>query len=76
MNRPMTRPMNIAIHLDDQPLEVPAGTTLDALLALQQRAPESVATALNGLFVPREARPGTVLGHGDQVLLFKPIVGG
>lgn len=72
----MQRPLSITIHLDQRPLELPAGTTLAALLALQQRAPESVATALNGLFVPREARTGTVLGHGDQVLLFKPIVGG
>ena len=68
--------MNITVHFDQQTLQVPAGTTLAALLALQQRAPESVATALNGLFVPREARPGTVLGHGDQILLFRPIVGG
>jgi sulfur carrier protein len=68
--------MNITIHFDEHPLQVPAGTTLAALLERQQRAPESVATAVNGLFVPRDARPGTVLGHGDQILLFKPIVGG
>ncbi len=68
--------MNITVHFDEHPLHVPAGTTLAALLERQQRPPESVATALNGLFVPREARPGTVLGHGDQILLFKPIVGG
>ena len=36
MNRPMTRPMNIAIHLDDQPLEVPAGTTLDEVKGREQ----------------------------------------
>ena len=68
--------MNITIHFDERALQVPAGTTLAVLLEQQQRAPESVATALNGLFVPRDARPTTVLGHGDQVLLFKPIVGG
>lgn len=68
--------MNITIHFDEKTLQVPAGTTLAALLEAQRRTPESVATALNGLFVPREARPGTVLGHGDQILLFKPIVGG
>ena len=68
--------MTIALYLDDQPLQLPAGTTLATLLERQQLAPDSVATALNGLFVPREARASTVLGHGDQVLLFKPIVGG
>jgi len=66
----------ITIHLDEQALRLPEGSTLDELLVLQQRAPESVATACNGRFVAREARPGTVLNNGDQVLLFKPIVGG
>ncbi|HEX2013321.1 MAG TPA: sulfur carrier protein ThiS [Roseateles sp.] len=68
--------MTITIQFDEQPLQLPAGTTLAALLEQQQRATEGVATALNGQFVPREARPGTVLGHGDHVLLFRPIVGG
>jgi sulfur carrier protein len=66
----------INIHLDEQALQLPAGSTLADLLALQQRTPESVATACNGQFVAREARPGTVLSDGDQILLFKPIVGG
>jgi sulfur carrier protein len=66
----------ITIYLDDQPQPMPAGSTLADLLAQLQRAPESVATALNGQFVARDARPDTVLSDGDQVLLFKPIVGG
>ena len=66
----------ITIHLDEQPLRVAAGTTLASLIAQQQRPPESVATACNGQFVAREARAGTTLNDGDQVLLFKPIVGG
>ena len=64
------------IRLDDQPLSVDEGCTLAQLLAQLQRAPDSVATALNGCFVARDARPGTVLADGDQVLLFQPIVGG
>jgi sulfur carrier protein len=66
----------ITIHLDDKPLQMPTGNTLADLLEQLQRAPESVATALNGQFVARDARPDTVLNEGDQVLLFKPIVGG
>ncbi|MBB4844565.1 sulfur carrier protein [Paucibacter oligotrophus] len=66
----------ITLQLDEQALTLPAGSTLAQLLAHAQRAPESVATALNGRFVPREARPGTPLHEGDSVLLFKPIVGG
>jgi len=68
--------MNIQILIDELPCELPAGSNLAALLALLQRAPHSVATAVNGQFVAREARPGTVLAEGDRVLLFKPIVGG
>ncbi|RQO55632.1 thiamine biosynthesis protein ThiS [Paucibacter sp. KBW04] len=66
----------IQIQLDEQALSLPAHTTLAQLLEQSQRSPESVATALNGRFVPREARPGTPLHDGDTVLLFKPIVGG
>lgn len=66
----------ITIHLDDQPLDLPEGSTLAQLLDHLQRDPASAATALNGRFVPREARPGTVLQSGDHILLFNPIVGG
>jgi len=66
----------IQIQLDEQALSLPAHTTLAQLLEQSQRSPESVATALNGRFVPREARPDTPLHDGDAVLLFKPIVGG
>lgn len=66
----------ITIHLDEQALQLPAGSTLADLLVRQLRAPDSVATARNGQFVAREARHGTVLSDGDRILLFKPIVGG
>lgn len=63
------------IRLDDQTLHVDDGLTLAQLLA-QHGPDDNVATALNGRFVPREARAAAVLSEGDQVLLFKPIVGG
>lgn len=66
----------ITILLDEQPLQLAASASLADLLAHLQRAPDSVATALNGRFVPRPARPATALREGDCVLLFKPIVGG
>jgi len=66
----------IEIRLDEAPLCLPAGITLAELIARLQRPPESVATARNGSFVPREARNATTLQRGDQVLLFSPIVGG
>ncbi|MBB3197259.1 sulfur carrier protein ThiS [Roseateles terrae] len=66
----------ITIRLDDRPLQVPAGSHLSDLLAREALVPTSVATALNGRFVPRAARAATPLSDGDQVLLFQPIVGG
>jgi sulfur carrier protein len=37
---------------------------------------ETVATAVNGSFVPRQARERTALAAGDAVLVFGAIVGG
>jgi sulfur carrier protein len=66
----------ITLQLDGQPRQLPAGTTLAALLEQLGHAPEAVGTAVNGDFVPRGARAARVLGEGDAVLLFQPIVGG
>jgi sulfur carrier protein len=71
----MTSP-TITIRLDDRPLQLPTGSTLFDVLAREAMPPTSVATALNGRFVPRAARADTPLSDGDQVLLFQPIVGG
>ena len=51
-------------------------TTVAELLASLGHAPESVAVAVNGEFVPRANRSQHRLRHGDQVACFKPIVGG
>ncbi len=66
----------INVSLDGQLQRIPAATPLEHLLARLSLAPESVATALNGQFVARSARAAALLKDGDQVLLFKPIVGG
>jgi sulfur carrier protein len=51
-------------------------TTLAELLAQLGHAPESVAVAVNGDFVPRTSRASHLLQHGDRVACFQPIVGG
>ncbi|MCV2369800.1 sulfur carrier protein ThiS [Roseateles oligotrophus] len=66
----------INVSLDGQLQRIPAATPLEHLLTQLSLAPESVATALNGQFVARSARAAALLKDGDQVLLFKPIVGG
>lgn len=52
-----------------------APTLHDWVLA-QGVAPEAMATAVNGQFVPRSQRATTALRPGDAILTFQPIVGG
>ena len=37
---------------------------------------EGTATALNGIFVTRDARQGTILHEGDEVLIISAAYGG
>lgn len=55
--------------LDDQ-------ATLADLVAALGQPPQSLATAVNGDFVPRAARAGVQLRDGDAVFTFQPITGG
>ena len=66
----------VELLLDGRPHPVAAGTTLAVLLDELGHPPPSIATAVNGSFVPRSERAARVLARGDAVLLFKPIVGG
>lgn len=64
------------VLLNGQPTPHADGLTLAALLARLGEPPDQVATALNGQFVPRHQREHTPLQPGDQVTVFKAIVGG
>ncbi|MCR5865201.1 sulfur carrier protein ThiS [Aquincola sp. J276] len=66
----------IPVQVAGQHLQLPAGCTLAQLIERLGHAPQDVATAVNGGFVPRDARAGHRLQPGDQVHCFKPIVGG
>ena len=66
----------IALQLDGQTHQAPAGGTLAELVAAIGHAPQAVGTAVNGRFVARTERTGRVLQPGDEVLFFQPIVGG
>ncbi len=66
----------IPLMLDGRAHQVPAGTTLAELVVSLGHAPQDATTALNGRFVPRDARAASLLQPGDAVLLFQPIVGG
>ena len=66
----------IAITLNGEARELPAGQTLADLIALLDAPPQALATAVNGEFVAREARAGRELNDGDAVFTFQPITGG
>ncbi|MEP6873801.1 MAG: sulfur carrier protein ThiS [Burkholderiales bacterium] len=66
----------IIVLLDGRSHPLLAGTTLAEMVAQLGHAPAAVATAINGIFVPRAQRDERLLANADAVLLFKPIVGG
>jgi len=52
------------------------GLSVAALLAEQGRPVDAVATAINGVFVPRARREATLIQPGDALTLIQPITGG
>ena len=72
-----TRPVdNPVFHVNGEPQTWSPGLTLAELLHRRGDAPQAVATALNGQFVPRQARAQTTLRAGDALTIFEAIVGG
>lgn len=65
-----------ALRLNDRTLPCPHGLTLADLLEAQGMESDKIATAVNGMFVPRELRAATPLQPHDTVLTFQAIVGG
>jgi sulfur carrier protein len=66
--------MNITVN--GEPRAVSPGATLADLVAALDASPASLATAVNGEFVAREARASRELHEGDAVFTFQPITGG
>lgn len=65
----------IAVRLNGEAFETEA-RTLAELVASRGFAATAVATAVNGAFVPREARAATLLAGGDKVEIVAPRQGG
>ena len=63
------------IRLNGEPVETDARTLAD-LVASQGLADGAVATAVNGDFVPRQARAARLLAEGDKVEIVAPRQGG
>jgi sulfur carrier protein len=56
--------------------EATPARTLQAWVEARGVLPASVATAVNGQFVPRSLRAQQPLTEGDTILTFQPIEGG
>lgn len=66
---------HIEVRLNGEPTRIAPMTLAEFVTSLDQE-PTALATVVNGRFVPRDARPACVLAQGDEVMTFKPIVGG
>lgn len=64
------------VTLNGEALKLPSGATLADLIASLAAQPQALATAVNGEFVPRDARGQLPLREGDAVFTFQPITGG
>lgn len=66
----------IRIHVNGEREDVPAGTTLAALIEARGLAPDQVAAEVNRDLVPRDARGERVLEGGDRIELVTMVGGG
>jgi sulfur carrier protein len=64
------------ITLNGEARQLQDGATLADLIAALDQAPQALATAVNGEFVPRDTRAQRQLRDGDAVFTFQPITGG
>jgi sulfur carrier protein len=62
--------------LNQEPQPWRQGLSIAQLLVEQGHAADSIATALNGVFVPRLQREATLIRPGDELTLIQPITGG
>jgi sulfur carrier protein len=69
------KPAPARIRLNGEGVETEA-RTLAELVASRGFAQSAVATAVNGDFVPRQARATTPLAEGDKVEIVAPRQGG
>ena len=66
----------MTVTLNGEPRDVPAGTTVEQLVAALTAQPTGIAAALNGEVVPRRAWPATALADHDQVEVVTAVQGG
>ncbi len=76
MPYPLTQPMDIRIHLNGRPHDLPAGHSVARLIADLGLAPEGIAVERNQALVARERAVETILCEGDRVEIVTLVGGG
>jgi sulfur carrier protein len=66
----------MTVSVNGEPRDIPAGLTLDRLVASLSAAPSGVAAAVNETVVPRGQWPATALADGDRVEVLTAVQGG
>jgi sulfur carrier protein len=66
----------MTVTVNGSPREVPAGTTVEQLVAQLTDAPSGVAAAVNGDVLPRRAWSNTPLADRDEVEVVTAVQGG
>ena len=66
----------MTVYLNDKPVEVADGITLEVALETLSIPSTGIATAVNGAVVPNDKRAATVLNHNDKILIIKAFYGG
>lgn len=66
----------IAITVNGEARQITSGTSVADVVATLDDAPAAFATAVNGEFIARSARPKRVLQASDALFVFQPITGG
>ncbi|NGO71146.1 sulfur carrier protein ThiS [Streptomyces sp. SB3404] len=66
----------MTLSVNGEQRQVPAGLTLDRLVATLTAAPTGVAAAVNEDVVPRSRWADTGLGEGDRVEVLTAVQGG
>jgi len=66
----------VTVSVNGATRDIPAGSTLDALVAGLTSAPSGVAAAVNEAVVPRGRWAGLRLAEGDRVEILTAVQGG
>ncbi len=67
---------HVTVTVNGEPHAIEPGASVAALVARLGHAPESIAVAVDAVFVPRSRRAECLLRGGEQLTFFQPIVGG